>query len=361
MGAYLAVALVAFLFVLQKIWPKKTMENLLYYHSLNRKLVEPEEQVILNGRLYNQWWLPIMYMSLTVFFPKEAEFLEKEAWKKQNLRNEIAEKHVVQRFYLMPHHRGKFQIHFSLPRRGRYHLGNHFLETGDLFGIQTNIKREEQRLELIVMPRSSQDPVVIKMLGGFMGEISARRFIYEDPILTVGFREYTGREPMKSISWKQTARSGELVVHQYDHTVDINVAVLLNTEGGSKEELESCFEITRRVCEELEKKHIVYEFFTNGDLKTPVGTMRWLPEGLGRTHFQTIMYGLGSSNCHNLGSFMDMVEQCKGRRKSGRSYLVITPPLKKSGVRAVNELERISELEVCVLVGKAENEEVMSS
>ena len=44
------------------------------------------------------------------------------------------------------------------------------------------------------------------VLSGFLGDVSVRRFIYEDPVLTTGFREYTGREPMKHISWTQSAR-----------------------------------------------------------------------------------------------------------------------------------------------------------
>ncbi len=69
------------------------------------------------------------------------------------------------------------------------------------------------------------------MLGGVIGDISVNRFIFEDPMLTVGFSEYTGREPMRDISWTQSARLGRMMVKNYDHTVDLSVTILLNVQS----------------------------------------------------------------------------------------------------------------------------------
>ena len=44
------------------------------------------------------------------------------------------------------------------------------------------------------------------MLGGFLGELSVNRYLYEDPILTAGYRPYTSGDPMRSIAWKQSVR-----------------------------------------------------------------------------------------------------------------------------------------------------------
>ena len=45
-----------------------------------------------------------------------------------------------------------------------------------------------------------------EMLGGFLGELSVNRYLYEDPILTAGYRPYTSGDPMRSIAWKQSVR-----------------------------------------------------------------------------------------------------------------------------------------------------------
>ena len=96
--------------------------------------------------------------------------------------------------------------------------GSFRFENGTVMTYQTG--------EVVVIPPRCENSNVLRTLGGFLGDISVRRFILEDPLLTVGFREYTGREPMKSISWTQSARVGRPLVKQYDHTVDATVTVL---------------------------------------------------------------------------------------------------------------------------------------
>ena len=54
------------------------------------------------------------------------------------------------------------------------------------------------------------------------------RFIMEDPVLRLGYRDYTGREPIKQISWTQTARMGRMMVSCQDYTVERTVTVMLN-------------------------------------------------------------------------------------------------------------------------------------
>ena len=61
-----------------------------------------------------------------------------------------------------------------------------------------------------------------------------------------GFRDYTGREPMKQISFTATARTGRMMVKQFDHTLDVTVSVVLNLDarlpsGMARPLMETCF------------------------------------------------------------------------------------------------------------------------
>ena len=204
------------------------------------------------------------------------------------------------------------------------------------------------------MPRRWEDPRLAVTLGGYLGEISVRRFLFEDPVLTIGVREYTGSEPLKQISWKQTARTGTLQVKNYDYTVDANVTVLLNLDGGSDADRELSFQMVRTVCETLERRRIPYEFFGNGDLFGPQGELKWLPEGLGVQHFRIVMYALGQCRGTVYFSFSRMVERCVQRRRRSRGYVVISPPLREKDREALRALRRISETEPCLLTARAE-------
>lgn len=203
------------------------------------------------------------------------------------------------------------------------------------------------------MPRPWEDPQMALTLGGYLGEISVRRFLFEDPVLTIGVRDYTGSEPLKQIAWKQTARAGKLQVKNYDYTVDVNVTVLLNLEGLPAEQ-ESCFRIARTVCETLERRRIPYEFCGNGDLFGPRGELNWYSEGLGAQHYRTLMYALGQSRGLVYHSFVQMAERCRRRGRRSCGYIVITPPLRQQDQEALRTLRRLSETEPCLLIGRAE-------
>lgn len=44
-------------------------------------------------------------------------------------------------------------------------------------------------------PRECDLPELDGLMGGFLGGISVNRYLYEDPILTAGYREYTSGRP----------------------------------------------------------------------------------------------------------------------------------------------------------------------
>ncbi|MBO6054193.1 MAG: DUF58 domain-containing protein [Oscillospiraceae bacterium] len=352
--AFLIILLLGVVFLQQRLAPAALHRTLCEF-SCDRILTEPEASVCLTTVVRNIGRLPILYLSLLEYLPGRLTPLEDEAWCRRHLKKHYDELCCDTRMFLMPHRRCEKQFRFSFPERGSYQLGKYYLETGDFLGAKSTYRDGEINQTVVVMPRLSSDPGVIRILGGFLGEISVRRFLYEDPVLTVGAREYTGHEPMKRISWQQTARTGQLQVKEYDYTVDANVTVLLNMDRGSEEDLETCFQITRSVCEELERRRIPYEFDTNGDLSTPQGRLSHLAEGLGSQHLRTILYGLGTSRCRGLGSLSDLVHRCLGSRKQARGYILITPALSEQDQASLTALRRASDTELCLLTGRGED------
>ena len=206
------------------------------------------------------------------------------------------------------------------------------------------------------MPKLPENQSLLRAFGGFLGDISVRRFIMEDPILTIGFRDYTGREPMKAVSWKRTAQTGKLQVKEYDHTAQQTVMVLLNVEGGSAHELEACFSLMRYVCQELERRKILFAIRTNGNLPGPVGKLSWVAEGLGQSHLQPILYALGRADDTCFYTFRYLAEQTLRHRKNNESYIVITPNHDAQFHSVIRKLEIAVGSALCVLYGSEEVE-----
>lgn len=329
------------------------LRRLTYEARCDLPLAEPEQPITLISQTENRGWIPALYVHITESLPPEATLLADEEWIRENTRRGKTEIAVSDVTALLPHRRRTSELRFTLPRRGWYRLGRATIGAGDFLGLKEEFRRDNTRLEVVVMPRRCEIPAITQVLGGFLGDISVRRFILEDPVLAIGFREYTGREPMKAIAWNQTARNGALMVKQYDHTVDASVSVILNTEGGSEEDIERCYSITRTVCEELERKGIPYEFRTNGDLDGPVESLSFVAEGLGQQHLSTILYGLGRGNCRALSGFEKLVSRASKCKRSNLGYILITPPLTEEQAKLAARL-RSEGSTLCVLTGEGE-------
>ena len=344
----LAVGLLAFL---EKNWARWSLKALRFHGSTDKLLAEPGEVVTWSAVVENHSRMPILFARLWQNFPGLVRFHEEKVWLEGHVRDSFQQWHVEEKMSLLPLQRCTRTVDISIGQRGAYQVGGWRLAAGDLLGL-SECGQDGPAQELVIMPERAKDVRTLDALGGFLGDVSVRRFILEDPVLTVGFRDYTGREPMKAISWTRTAMTGTLQVRQYDHTAEQVVAVLLNVEGASPAALEECFRLTRSACEALERKKIPYVFRTNGNLPGPVGKVFYLGEGLGGTHLSTILYGLGKADGTCFHSFRYLARQTLERRRGNEAYIVITPELDMAGKAALELLETASGGSVCLLTGR---------
>ena len=351
MNLLFVLLLLACVLAIQYLHADRSLKHIVYRSELDRELAEPDQVLTLSSTLGNTRRLPVFYLCLMEGLPDALRAEEDPAWCRRHVKELFSGRSCTSQIYLLPHRRYTRRLRFSLPDRGVYCFGKYYLATGDLLGFRTRNLDGKMEKRVVVMPRRWEDHRVEMALGGYLGEISVRRFLFEDPVLTIGVREYTGSEPLKQISWKQTARTGALQVKKYDYTVDANVTVLLNLDGGSPGDRECCFRIARTVCEVLEKRRIPYEFCGNGDLTGPLGEQNWFSEGLGTQHYRTLMYALGQSRGQALFPFSRLVDRCVKKRRRSRGYIVISPPLRRQDQEALHKLRRFSETEPCLLIG----------
>jgi uncharacterized protein (DUF58 family) len=202
--------------------------------------------------------------------------------------------------WLRPGQEKEFFVPVTIAARGQYALRHLEVGGGDFLGLQEAQRSLDRYAEVVVAPREAPSRDLPEIVGGFLGDVSARRFLYEDPILTAGCRAYTGREPMKAIAWKQSAHTGDLLVYNYDHTMEPAVCVLLDVgpQGGPEqtqqpERLEACLSLARTVCRLLEERGAKYSFATNAVMAGFVPDCAEVREGLGARHFAAVLEALG--------------------------------------------------------------------
>ena len=330
--------------VLEILSRREDVRRLRVEFSADMDLVEPGEIITLRYTVLNTSRLPMLYVGFGLQLDDAVAVREDDEWMAKHVSRSFTGTNVDFRFYLLPRRRFSGKVRLSLKKRGVVDLGRCYLETDDLLGLGSTVRSQEIGIKVIcTSPRAPLEEVTT--LGGFLGNISVRRFIHEDPSMLLGYRDYTGREPMKQISWFQTAKAGRLTVRVFDHTVEQNVTLVVNMEAAPPRVSEQCLALTRTVCEQLEDRKIPYALYSNGDLQS-------LREGLGRGHLFFVLRRIGLSRLAGYRSFSDLVNHCISHRRGADSYIVITPALSAAGEQALRRLQSFTDARLCVLYGE---------
>jgi uncharacterized protein (DUF58 family) len=131
-------------------------------------------------------------------------------------------------FSLRWYERVNRRYELQCPVRGIYTLGPLDIKSGDIFTLFESRESRENRDRLVVYPYvwpleelglPSKEP---------FGERKARQRLLEDPMRTVGVRDYHPEDNLRHIHWKATARQGELQVRVFEPTTSLNLVILLN-------------------------------------------------------------------------------------------------------------------------------------
>jgi hypothetical protein len=326
---FFILALIVIAVIMQRWYTKNGLKGVSYRFSTSRVLTAPDETFELVTTLtnYTRRFIPYVKIienlppGITVHVPDVT--LETGFYSNEPL--------CISKVYLLPKGKWKQHIPVSLPERGRYALQKTWLWGGDFLGLSENSRLITRNAEVVVYPRPLKGAYLQRIMGGFLGDISVRRFIIEDPVLTVGYREYTGREPMKDISWLKSAKTGQIMVKTHDFTTELSVSVVLNVETDiddteKNESVEKCLSIGHAVCQQLEDAKIKYDFFANfSTMGAEYATWKYLPEGLGTRHLYKVLEGLGRASHNVFESFESLLHRSLVKQTGTKGMIIITP------------------------------------
>lgn len=300
------------------------LDHVSFKTSLDKMLIEPDEPFTWTMTVKNDKWMMVPYLRVMELVPRGLRFAETD--------QEVEQKGIMglrSVLYLAGRQKTELARTVKLSERGRYFFRGSSVECGDFLGYQTSMENYPEMAEIVVKPRAYPHGEISLLLGGYLGDYAVRNSLFEDPVLTIGFREYTGREPFRSISWTQSARHNRLLVKQQEPVADLSCTVLLNTECSRGKYvsmlLEQTYSMVRSLCEELEKKKISYDFYTNGTIAGAMGNWKRVEEGLGANHLETVLEGLGRMT-YDVSEPLDtfFLRVLKGAR-GGNSFVVVTP------------------------------------
>lgn len=316
------ILLVGMAWFLQKEMGKHALRQLSCSLRCEDYLAEPDSPVPMVFTVENRSRIPVLFLRCSCSVPLEAELAQKGRG-----RIMVLAKSAEYRFncFLLPHQCLVHRFYLSIPKRGGYRMGNLHLAAGDFFGLKEEEVPFPGSCEVVIMPRKPEKSLHTQVTGGLLGERSVRRWIHEDPVLSAGFREYTGREPLKTVNWNRSLQSGKLMVRQMDHTAEEKVTVLFSQDDCRWGEYEQLYSLCRGVCEDLEAQGLPFVFLHNGYLQTAVGILPPLEAGVGRLHLNRILEGLGRAVPGNRESLGSLVRRTLLRSQDSCCYLLVVP------------------------------------
>ena len=294
----------------------------------DRKLAEPGETVTVTVTVTNRSFWLFPYVRASVYFPRAFELPA------ETIRDENAYQKTLSRsMMILPKGTVSFRIQAVCRKRGRYTLQDILLQSGDSLGLSVKFFRKHSDGEIVIIPEKLEENRIPQTIGGFLGNVSVRRFIHEDPVISAGFREYTGQEAMKRISWKQSAKGLGLMVSVPDYTADPVLCLIINTDtqAADREELvENCLKQARTVCEMLEKHSFAYRVVMNAACTGSLSASSTVVHGFGAEHYRLVMEMLGRASYACERSYAQLVQQALEQSGSTAGYLIITPSVNDS-------------------------------
>lgn len=354
------------LFLVERYYLQNGLSRIYYDVSVSQALLEPEEEFIIRSTIENHKPLFLPYLSMEESLPYEIQISETEQVDRDSTGlqvftnttsaqyEQIRNAYLKSSFYLMPNQKFTREVRASLPCRGRFLFRGCNLHGGDFLGLSDSDRSFPTTREVVVMPKRAPIPDIGRLVGDFLGDLSVNRFIFEDPMLTIGFSEYTGREPLRDISWSQTARMGRTMVKNYDHTVDLSLTILLNVQSANPnsdddQAVETCISMVRSLCETLEEQHIKYSFLTNAIPVGMIGGADEIEQGNGNRHFFAMMEMLGRLTSIGAKPFSNTILRACRTSEQGRHHILVTPEWNPEWAEPMHLLEKLSDGHILTL------------
>ena len=160
------------------------------------------------------------------------------------------------------------EIPVKCTKRGRYLASDADITTHTLLYRKHYSKAVGTEAEIYVYPKMTDVSEIVTVCEHMLGTLQWARRLYEDPFAFRTIRNYTTDDPMKSINWKASARTGSLMVNTFDSVQSQKAMIFLDVEdtGILKYEdlVEESIALAATVMRRLIRQNIEVGFVFNG-------------------------------------------------------------------------------------------------
>ena len=218
-----------------------------------------------------------------------------------------------------------------------------------LFMNEINVLKSENECEITVYPKAADARELKPVNSRISGEAQRKKYMLEDPFVFRGIRDYTSNDSLKNVNWKASARTGNLMVNEYDESVSRNVCILLNLEesGALRYDAvdEEAISIASGIAEMLVSQGINVSIISNGcDVDTHNHV--FVQGGAGTGHLNNINTALaridtGIAMEEYSAMLEKILEPDNMRIESEYVYVLISASRRKKLQSVINKISRL--------------------
>lgn len=220
-----AASLFMFLIALSTwLWNRLSLFGLHYKRRFSHQRAFVGETIDLTLTVRNQKFLPLTWITITDQFAVGLPLCDQEI-----VLNRTTNKGEFITFWMTgPFQRLERHFQITCAQRGFHHYGPARLNSGDAFGFFSAQAIQQDEATVIVYPQLYTAADLNLPAKNPFGPLVAPRRLIEDPLRTVGIRNWQPQDTIRRIHWKATARHQTLLSRAYEPSEEQQVLIFLN-------------------------------------------------------------------------------------------------------------------------------------
>lgn len=238
------------------------LDNLNLKVDFSKNVADFGEDVELIEVAENRKRLPLPFIILKFECPREIRFYDME--------NTSTSDHLYREDMLTMRAFSKHtrRIKAQCTKRGYYVFPRVGITTSDLFLTERFTRDFANDSDLVVLPELIDSNIMRTLTSVTLSDMQCRRTLLTDPFTLAGIREYDPNDPMKSINWTASAKTGTLMVNQNASTCTQKVHVFVNIDFYNQKRstslLEASISLAYSYLHEIAELGIPASIYTNG-------------------------------------------------------------------------------------------------
>ena len=263
MEIFVLIGILFAIFVVEIIYYRlHALDNLHMKVDFSKNVANYGEDIELIEVAENRKRLPLPFIILKFEAPRELRFYDMMNTSTSDL---LYREDMLTMKAFSKHTR---RIKAQCTKRGYYVFPRVGITTSDLLLTERFTRDFPNDSHLVVLPEILNTDLTRMLMSVTLSELQCRRTLLTDPFTLAGIREYGPNDPMKSINWKASARTGELMVNQNASTCTQKVHIFVNLDFYNQKRsvslLEKSISLTYTYLIELAELGIPASVYTNG-------------------------------------------------------------------------------------------------